>query len=185
MSNGMPEVWLSDKSKGKTWWTPEGVDLHFHAILYIEGMYLTPVEVKISGLDTPNVIVVSPSEKVMDDIPDSMGQVHNWVYGACLVEQWQQEVDAYKEVMSQVDMDDLIPSAGARCLSWTLTLAAPGAAPLELGVTVAAGWVGAVLRFITYDGEFSYHLCAYEVGLPITLIDLKARVRETLMDYMP
>ena len=184
--NGMPEVWLSDKSKGKTWWTPEGVDVHFHAILYEESMWLTPVEVKISGLDTPNVIVVSPSEKVMDDIPDSIGQVQNWVYEACLVEQWQQEVDAYKEVMSQVDMGDLVPEEGHPCyLQYVLTMEGKKGAPdLELVVVIGKQCSQAMLMARRSDADY-LRLCTYEVGLPITLIDLKARVRETLMDYMP
>lgn len=181
--NGMPRVWLTDARIGGTWWGAHEIEVWFHATLNMEHCGSQNLMGKVWGLGTPTVTVLQPSSGEMDCIPYSMGQVQNWIDEVHLLERWKKEVAIYKEVMSQVDMGGLKPYAGDRFLNWTLTLEAPGAAPLELDVTVGVGEAKAVLQF--NDGEYYHDLCTYDLELPITLIHLKAKVRSTLMDYMP
>lgn len=178
----MPRVWLTDARIGGTWWGANEIEVWFHATLNMEHCSSRRLMGKVWGLDKPAVTVLQPSAEEMDCIPDSMGQVHTWIDEVDLLGLWKEEVTIYKEVMSQVDMGNLTSYAGERSLNWTLTLTVPGAAPLELDVTVAASWARAVLQF--NDGECCHDLSAYDLDYPITMDRIRDKVRGTLQAYM-
>ena len=171
-------------------WDNEGVTISLGLNIH-KGHLDVSTYIWIVGKDNPRVVVPNPPTAHPDRhhwIDEAMPLIHDLIEERGLMVVWEGEVAAYKEVMEQVDMGDLVPESwttnkGTPYLLYRIPITATGARTLELRVRVYKdGDVEAVLWVDKEDSNCA--LSIYDVRLPITQNGLKAMVRGTLQQYL-
>lgn len=156
-----------------------------------------PVTVTITGKDTPSVEI--HNRTLLEHIPGAMDAVSKWVGTHGLIAIWKHEMVMYLHLRRSVHLPGeptmpraYVPARSRFYLQYSLAIEVPNTLPsmvVELVVDMD-GAVGKLLIAAEYCNEYGEYVDnmalvdTYQLGLPVTVEGIKAKVRGTLEQYL-